>query len=125
MVIEELIEKKEDYVFPQLRYEHSSRYRYDTENTRVFHSRYEYWCDGRKFLIGSFCQNELVMIEVETFSLAVSRGDFPDGTKDIGMIIAKFKNKLLRSGKSIHEVVRIFKSNNLDLELWLVNSLVI
>ena len=125
MVIEELIEKKEDYVFPQLRYERPSGYHYDTENTRVFHSRYEYWYDGRKFLIGCFCQSEIVMIEVETFSLAVSQRDFPNGTKDIGMIIAKFKDKLLRAGKSIHEVVRVFKSNNLDLELWLVNSLVI
>lgn len=43
----------------------------------------------------------------------------------VKMLIEKFKEKLKKSGKSIHEVIQTFKSNNLDLELWLINSLTI
>ena len=40
-------------------------------------------------------------------------------------LIKKFKEKLFNRGVSIHEVIRDFKLRNLDLELWLINTLII
>lgn len=124
MVIEKLIKKSGEYEFQQRRYEGQFHYRYATDYPRVFHSRYEYWYDGRLFLIGGFYANDLAMIEVETGSHAVTQQDF-QRKPTIEMILNKFKEKLAKSGKTIHEVIRDFKSNSLDLELWLINSLII
>lgn len=90
----------------------------------MFHSRYEYWYDGRMFLIGRFDAKDLTMVEVETGFYAVRQQEF-QRKPTIEMILNKFKEKLAKSGKTIHEVIRVCKSNNLDLELWLINSLTI
>lgn len=124
MVVEKLIPKKEVYEFPQFVYESYTTYRYSSDYMRIFHSRYEYWYDGRLFLIGGFNASELSMVEVETGALAVGQQDF-QRKPTVKMLIEKFKEKLKKSGKSIHEVIQTFKSNNLDLELWLINSLTI
>lgn len=125
MVIEKLISKEERYELPQLIYESQMKHRYAPNYSRVFYSRYEYWYDGRLFLIGSFEYiDDFVMVEVETGSQAVTGQDF-QRKSTVKMILEKFKEKLAKSGKTIHEVIRDFKSNNLDLELWLINSLII
>lgn len=124
MVVEKLIKRSGKYEFPQFCYENKRQYRYDTNYPRVFHSEYEYWYDGRLLLIGGFSANDLVMVDVETGSQAVTQQDF-QGKPTVKMLIEKFKGKVKQSGKTIHEVVRDFKSNNLDLELWLINSLTI
>lgn len=124
MVVENLVQKEGTYEFPQFAYESKTTYRYTTDFPRVFHSRYEYWYDGRLFLIGSFNEKDLIMVDAETGVFAVHSQDF-QRNPTIKMLLDKFKEKIFKSGKSIHEVVRNFKSNNLDLELWLVNSLII
>lgn len=124
MVVEKLIEKSGKYEFPRFSYEGQRQYRYATDYPRVFNSRYEYWYDGRLFLIGGFYANDFVMIEVETAAQAVTQQDF-QGKPNVKMILDKFKEKLAKSGKTIHEVVIDFKSNNLDLELWLIKLLTI
>ena len=124
MVVEKLISKEGRYEFPQFIYESQKEYRYAPNYPRVFYSRYEYWYDGRLFLIGSFYANDFIMIEVETGSQAVTGQDF-QRKPTVKMILEKFKEKLVKSGKTIHEAIRDFKSNNLDLELWLINSLTI
>lgn len=124
MVVEKLIKRSSKYEFPQFSYEGQKQYHYATDYPRVYHSRYEYWYDGRLFLIGSFYANDFVMVEVETGALAVGQQDF-QRKPTVRMLIEKFKEKLKKSGKSIHEVIQTFKSNNLDLELWLINLLII
>lgn len=125
MVVEKLIPKEEIYELPQLIYEGQRKHRYAPNYPKVFYSRYEYWYDGRLFLIGSFESiGAFVMIEVETGSQAVTSQDF-QRKPTVKMILDKFKEKLAKSGKTIHEVIQDFKSNNLDLELWLINSLTI
>lgn len=124
MVIEKLIKKSGEYEFRQRRYEGQRQYRYVTDSPRVFHSRYEYWYDGRMFLIGRFDTKDLAMVEVETGVHAVIQQEF-QRKPTIEMILNMFKEKLAKSGKTIHEVIRDCKSNNLDLELWLINSLII
>lgn len=118
MAIEKLIPKKEVYIFPRITYVTSKGYHYVGEG-RPFHSQYEYWYDGVKMLIGRFKGGGLGLIEVETYAWAVQ----PDAKVD--ELIALFKEKVQKSGKTIHEVIRDYKSNNLDLELWLVNTLTI
>lgn len=124
MVVEKLLPKEGRYEFPQFIYESKTTYRYYSDYPRVFYSRYEYWYDGRLLLIGTFNPNELVMIDAETGALVAGQQDF-QRKPTVKMLIEKFKEKLKKSGKSIHEVVQTFKSNNLDLELWLINSLTI
>lgn len=124
MVVEKLISKEGRYELPQIIYESETTYRYYSDYPRVFYSRHEYWYDGRLFLIGSFYANDFVMIDVETGALAAGQQDF-QRKPTVKMLIEKFKEKLAKSGKTIHEVIRDFKSNNLDLELWLINSLTI
>lgn len=125
MVIEKLISKEGRYEFPQFIYESQRKYRYAPNYPKVFYSRYEYWYDGRLFLIGSFEYiADFVMVEVETGSGAVTGQDF-QRKPTVKKILEKFKEKLAKSGKTIHEVIQDFKSNNLDLELWLINSLTI
>lgn len=124
MVVENLIKKKGKYEFEPFLYGNNITYRYYSGSSRVFHSEYEYWYDGRLLLIGAFYLEELAMIDAETGATAVTRQDF-QRKPTVKMLIEKFKEKLERSGKTVHEVVRNFKSNNLDLELWLINSLII
>lgn len=125
MAVEKLISKEERYELPQFLYEGQRKYRYAPNYPRVFYSRHEYWYDGRLFLIGSFeSMGAFVMVEVETGAQAVTGQDF-QGKPTVKMILDKFKEKLFKSGKTIHEVIQDYKSNNLDLELWLINSLTI
>lgn len=124
MVVENLVQKEGTYEFPQFSYVALTSYRYIMGCPRVFHSRYEYRYDGRLLLIGSFNEKDLIMVDAETGAVAVHSQDF-QRNPTIKMLLDKFKEKIFKSGKSIHEVVRNFKSNNLDLELWLVNLLVI
>lgn len=118
MVIEKLIPKKEVYQFPSICYPYCTftAFRY-TPNIRKFYSQYEYWYDGRKFLIGKFKGEGLGLIDVETTAWAVQP------TATVGELIESFKQKVQRSGKTIHEVVLNYKKQNLDLDLWLINSL--
>lgn len=122
MVIEKLFLANEIYSFPLL-YVEGRNYRC-SDSSRTFYSQYEYWYDGRLFLIGSFSSNELVMVDKETGASAVTQQDF-QRKPSVWMLIKKFKEKLEKSGKTIHEVIRDYKNCNLDLELWLVNSLII
>lgn len=108
MVVERLISKKEIYKFPKCPY--------------VFHSKYQYWYDGRLFLIGRFYRNTTVMIERETGAMAVHSMGFP-GKFSIEDLIEKFKYKITLSGKTIHEVIRDYKLNNNGIELWVINLL--
>lgn len=119
MAIEKLIPKKEEYQFPSICYPYNLKTFRHTSEVRVFYSQYEYWYDGRKFLIGKFKSGNLGLIDVETYAWAV----FPDAKATKEDLIRLFKRKVDTSGKTIHEVVREYKKNNLDLELWLINSL--
>lgn len=123
MVVEKLIPKKEVWALPQCIYKSKTAYRY-ADYPRMFYAEYEYWYEERLFLIGSFDVGCPIMVDAETGAYAVQPLDFHK-KPTIKMILDKFKEKVLRSSKSIHEVVQSFKSNNLDLELWLVNSLII
>lgn len=123
MVIERLIQKKQNVNLLQTIYEGGWSYRY-ADYSRTFHSKYEYWYDGRLFLIGGFGEKDLVIVERETGVLAVTSQDF-QRKPTVREVIDKFKEKVRLSGVTIHEVVRKYKSNNLDLELWLINSLII
>lgn len=124
MVVERLIKKKGEYTFLQFDYINQRQYHYSTDYLRTFSSSYEYWYDGRLFLIGSFHANVFAMIEAETGSFAVTEQDFQK-KPTVRMLLDKFKEKLVKSGKTVHEVIRDFKSNNLDLELWLIKLLTI
>lgn len=104
MVVEKLLPKEGRYEFPQFIYESGTTYRYYSDYPRVSYSRYEYWYDGRLFLIGSFYANDFVMIEAETGALATGQQDFQK-KPTVKMLIEKFKEKLKKSGKSIHEVI--------------------
>ena len=116
MVIEKLIPKKEVYQFPSIYCYDITKFRY-TSNVRVFYSQYEYWYDGRKLLIGKFKGGGLGLIDVETYAWAVQ----PEAT--VEELINVFKQKVEKSGKTIHEVALDYKKLNLDLDLWLINSL--
>lgn len=120
MVVEKLIPKKEDYLFARFTYFTEKLYRYG-DSSRVFSSRYEYWYDGVKFLIGNFPGESLGLLEVETGAFAVMPQEVKKPSAET--LIEAFKKKLQKSGKSIREVIQTFKGNNLDLELWVINSL--
>lgn len=122
MAVEKLICRTGELVFPDFKYT-GHYYRYDTE-MRIFHIQYEYWYDGVLFLFGNFLGKGLALVEVETGAFAVSSQELP-GSLSVEKAIEIFKKKLLKSGLTVHEVVRNFKNHNLDLELWLVNSLII
>lgn len=112
MVVEKLIRKKEAYYWESYEY------------IRCFYSQYEYWYDGRLLLIGCFSDGKRVIVDAETGVFAVFSAEV-QRRPTIEMLIFKFKEKLCRSGKTIHEVVRDYKINNLGLELWVVNSMII
>ena len=116
MVKERLIPKKATYQFPSIRYEGGLSYRI-TSNTRTFYSTHEYWYDDRKFLLGKFQNSGIGLIDVGTYAWAVQ----PNTDKN--EFVAVFKKKLQTSGKTIHEVVRDYLKGNLDIELWVLNSL--
>lgn len=123
MVVEKLTPSKGQYYFPKFVYQTSKLYRYSTDCPRVFYILHTYWYDGRKFFVGYFKKSEgIYLIDVETGAFAVNPQDISD-PRSVELLIKKFKEKLKKAGMPIHEVVRIFKSNNIDLELWLINSL--
>lgn len=127
-VEEKLILKEGTYEFPEVIPLYDKIWMYSQEYTKVFTVRYEYWYDGRLFLLGSFDQfsgGSLSLIEAETGAIAVSPLDFTGGRVSVERIIKKFKEKLKKSGTTIGEVTREYKSNNLVSELWLINSLII
>lgn len=127
-VEEKLILKEGTYEFPEVIPLYDKIWMYSQEYTKVFTVRYEYWYDGRLFLLGSFDQfsgGSLSLIEAETGAIAVSPLDFTGGRVSVERIIKKFKEKLKKSGTTIGEVTRECKSNNLVSELWLINSLII
>lgn len=127
-VEEKLILKGGTYEFPAVIPLYDKIWMYSQESTKVFTVRYEYWYDGRLFLLGSFDQfsgGSLSLIEAETGAIAVSPLDFTGGRVSVERIIKKFKEKLKKSGITIGEVTREYKNNNLVSELWLINSLII
>lgn len=127
-VEEKLILKEGTYEFPEVIPLYDKIWMYSQEYTKVFTVRYEYWYDGRLFLLGSFDQfsgGSLSLIEAETGAIAVSPLDFTGGRVSVERIIKKFKEKLKKSGITIGEVTREYKNNNLVSELWLINSLII
>lgn len=127
-VEEKLIIKEGTYEFPEVIPLYDKIWMYSQEYTKVFTVRYEYWYDGRLFLLGSFDQfsgGSLSLIEAETGAIAVSPLDFTGGRVSVERIIKKFKEKLKKSGITIGEVTREYKNNNLVSELWLINSLII
>lgn len=127
-VEEKLILKEGTYEFPEVIPLYDKIWMYSQESTKVFTVRYEYWYDGRLFLLGSFGQfsgGSLSLIEAETGAIAVSPLDFTGGRVSVERIIKKFKEKLKKSGITIGEVTREYKNNNLVSELWLINSLII
>lgn len=127
-VEEKLIFKEGTYEFPAVIPLYDKIWMYSQESTKVFTVRYEYWYDGRLFLLGSFDQfsgGSLSLIEAETGAIAVSPLDFTGGRVSVERIIKKFKEKLKKSGITIGEVTREYKNNNLVSELWLINSLII
>ena len=127
-VEEKLIIKEGTYEFPEVIPLYDKIWMYSQEYTKVFTVRYEYWYDGRLFLLGSFGQfsgSNLSLIEAETGAITVSPLEFKGGRVSVERIIKKFKEKLKESGTTIGEVTREYKSNNLVSELWLINSLII
>lgn len=123
MIEERLIPKEKDYQVV-LFYDAFKRYRC-ADYSRVFHAKYEYWYDGAKFLIGIFeGEKYLTLIERETFATGACYADL-NKKPTAELLIKKFKEKLSNKGVSIHEVIRDFKLRNLDLELWLINTLII
>lgn len=123
MVVEKLIPKKGEYIFPAFIFITSKEYRYHPNQQRVFHFQYEYWYDGRLFLVGHFKGEKLSLMDVETCSFAVGPAELAKPTAKT--LIEKFKDKVQMSGKTIHEVAQNFKNLNLDLELWVVKSLIV
>lgn len=121
MDVEKLIPKREKVELPYL----GSRYwRNDNLHVWEVYLKYEYLYGGRLFLIGTLEGSKaFYMFELETGAVAVSPNDFQK-KPTVKMLIDKFKEKLRRSGKSIHEVIRDYKNNNSDLGLWLIDLLI-
>ena len=122
MVVEKLIPKKEEYVFPNFDYVDGRRYRHICGYcSRTMYVRYEYWYDGRLFFIGDF-EGGLCLVEPETGSFAVRSSELKK-KPTVKQLIQEFKSRLGSSGFTIHELIQRFKSWNLDLEPWLISSL--
>lgn len=79
---------------------------------------YEYWYDGRKFVIGSDGK-DYIMVDVETGIYAAK------AAKPVKNVIDLFKERLDKSGKTIHEVVRDAKIRFQIFEPWSINFLTI
>lgn len=122
MVVEKLIPKTGKCEFPEIIFEWGGQYRYGN-CPRTFHIQYEYWYDGRLFLLGYF-DNRLIpsLVEVETGAYVVGEWEFKK-YPGVKQIIKKFKENLQNHGGNIHESVRDFKCKNLDVETWLISSL--
>lgn len=124
MDVEKLIPKTGEYVFPNIYFDWGGGYRYCylEDYPRIFHFQYEYWYDGRFFLLGNFDGKNMSLVDVETGAITVDSGEFKK-QPSVKQIIQKLKDKLQDRGSSIHEVVRDFKCKNLDVETWLISSL--
>lgn len=85
-----------------------------------FHIKYELWFDERLFLIGNYQNERLKLIDAETGGLGASGDEFPR-KPSIESLIELFRQKVRKSGVTIHEVVRDFKLKNNITELWFTN----
>ena len=118
-VTENIIKVKGEGFHSYLLKEDSSHYR---ESCVVkFNYDWEYWYDGAKFYIGRL-NGVLSMVEVSTKSLAVNSTEVNGkSTCPLEGLIKKFKEKLSASGRTIHQVIDIYNSSNLDIELWKIS----
>lgn len=94
-------------------------YRYHDGNVKVQPYDWRYIYDGVEFIGGRFG-----MIEIATCFSAVNTAEIK-GKVTADKVIAKFKEKVSRCGRSVPAVVRDTRIKNLDLETWLINSLII
>lgn len=86
---------------------------------RIFPYEWKFIYDGVVFIGGP-----LGMTEVTTGFNGVMSSEIK-GKITFEKCLEIFKRKLRDSGKTIHEVVQDCKNRNLDLETWLINSLII
>ena len=125
MAIETVTFKREHHSFPTIGHLKDGRYRYSTDCVNTFHSLCEYTYDGVLFLWGYFNKGMMCLINVETGAYAVASEELATRSSTFATAIDLFKGKVQKSGLTIQEVVRNFKSKNLDLPLWEVSSLIV
>ena len=119
MVVEKLIKQSGEYDLPETIFLGASI------GPRIFYHKWIYYYDGAKFLIGSFDNGKkLSIVEVTTGLTAVGFYEL-SGKTTTDKLISLFKEKLRASCVSIHQVIARAKGENLDIDLWLVNSLIV
>lgn len=95
------------------------RYPNDNENVDLRPYDWRYIYDGFEFIGGSFG-----MTELSTCFNAVN-SDEVKGKVTADKVIKKLKEKLSKCNRSLSVVIRDTRSKNLDLETWLISSLII
>ena len=95
------------------------RYLNNEDNVEMHPYDWRYIYDGVEFIGGSFG-----MAELSTCFSAVNTVEIK-GKVTANKVIAKFKEKVSKCGRSVPAVVRDTRIKNLDLETWLINSLII
>ena len=88
-----------------------------------FHIKYEFWYDERLFLIGNYQNERLKLIDAETGGLGASGDEFPR-KPSVESLIELFRQKIDKSGTTIHEVIRNYKLRNNIIELWFTNLII-
>lgn len=128
MVTEHLKEANYTLSVPRHRME-GTKLIIDYELRRDFNVTHEYVYDNAKFYIGSFKGEGTSMIESETFAKAVFAEELSKPTPE--NILSKFKEKLQKTGLTIHGVIHRFKRNNklinetnFGIDLWAINLLI-
>lgn len=119
-VNEILLKERGTIQFPEPVYETSTSplYRF-TDKVKEFSYEWKYIYDGAIFVSGSFGMREI------TTGMPVASVYEISGQITSKKCIAIFKDKLLRDSRNIHEVIRDCKNRNLDIDLWLINSVII
>lgn len=103
----------------------SGMYIFNWNVTITFIASWEYYYEGAKFYIGhDLLKRTLSMLEPTTMTYAVftNEGNYRKPQE----VIEKFRQKLHmdKRGRSIHEVIRDCKKNNIETNLCLVNLLI-
>lgn len=93
-------------------------YSYDGRMEDIYHYEWRYIYEGVEFIGGDFG-----MVELSTGLHAVSSLDIK-GKITASKVLAKFKEKLLQSGKPLPVIVGNAINANLDLKLWLINLII-
>lgn len=127
MVDERLLPIKDMKIrVPNYKFVSNGFYVCDWSVITIFIAKWEYFYDGRKFYIGRNLSNKtLSMLEPTTMHYAVltAEGNFKKPQKVIDKL--KFKIKLERDGRNIHEVIRDCSYRNIESNLCIESLLII